>query len=108
MNIQIVNETGCYMYLDDHGNYIDSFFIGQYWFSLMTSKQKETLKEILEKNHITPFEIFYKDDNIYLTFNDGTYPKVYEIYNDGMARCHRQIEVLDIVDDSFILLHDFN
>lgn len=108
MNIQIVNETGCFMYLDNEGNYVDSFFIGQYWFNQLTTKQRYTLKEILQKDNITPYELFYKNDNLYLTFvnfkNDHC---VYEIYTTGEARCHLQQDVLELADNDLIELHDF-
>lgn len=109
MNIQIVNETGCFMYLDEKGNYIDSFFIGQYWFDILSTQQKETLRDLLLKNNIEPFEVFYKDNNLYLTFintNNNT-ECVYEIYSTGESKCFLQLDVLEIADENFIELHNF-
>lgn len=111
--IQIVNETGCFMYLDNEGNYLKSFFIGKYWFDLMTSQQKQTLKELLEKETITPMEIFYKHEKVYLTFiNAKDIQCVYEIYTTGEVKAYwldefvKELKVIDY--SSFHTLHDFS
>ena len=110
-NIKIVEETACVMFLDNEGNYKDSFFINQYYFQLINKKQKEALKTALLRENRDFQELWLKDDDtLYLTYidtnNDNQLVDV--IYNDGMRQVKYAIDVLEYMDNhEFNILHDF-
>lgn len=109
-NIKIVNETACVMFLDNEGNYKDSFFINQYYFQLINNKQKEGLKRALSDSTRDFQELWLKDDNtLYLTYvSKDNKQQVDAIYNDGTRQIKTALEVVEYMDNhEFNVLHDF-
>ena len=108
--IKIVDETACVMFLDNEGNYNDSFFINQYYFQLINRRQKEGLKQALSKTDREFQELWLKDDDtLYLTFVSSEGKQLVDIiYNDGSREIRTALEVVEYMDNhEFNVLHDF-
>ena len=116
MNIQIINETACFMYLNEQGtDYVSYFFINKYRFDQLEPIQLEQLKTRLEMEKVIPLRLYVDYNNtLYLAcknsqFIDDNYSFVfaYPQYRNYVAKGHDYEEKYIMNNNNFTLLHDF-
>jgi len=119
VEIKIVPETACLMYFDNNGNFVDSFFINDYFFNQLTQEQLNALKMRLEMDHVIPIKIFYNliTENLFLVCknkklldkNDKNAVFTFVIKQNGeqTGKGYDYIKYIEN-DSNFVELHNFS